>query len=236
MIRDAIFIVVVFLANVIQAITGFAGTLLAMPASIHLIGVADAKAVLNMLPAIGCIMIAVQDFSYIRWKELCKICAFMLAGMLAGAKLFELLPLDMLLTAYGVMIVIIAALRLFGVPFPKPGRVMQYVILLAAGLIHGMFVSGGALLVIYATFAFSDKTEFRATLSAVWVVLNSILCIGHVMSGAFSRHALILLLVCVVPLLLSVRLGTRLHKRINQKTFEKITYVLLLISGISAIV
>ena len=117
MIRDAIFIIVVFLANVIQAITGFAGTLLAMPASIHLIGVADAKAVLNMLPVIGCIMIAVQDFSYIRWKELCKICAFMLAGMLAGAKLFELLPLDMLLTAYGVMIVVIAALRLFGVPF-----------------------------------------------------------------------------------------------------------------------
>lgn len=235
MIRDAVFLAVIFAANVIQSITGFAGTLLAMPVSIQLIGAADAKAALNILPIVGCMAIVIRAFSCIQWKELGKICAFMLVGMAAGAKLYEMLPLDMLLTGYGVLILVIALLRLFGVEFPRPSRVMQYVILLASGLIHGMFISGGALLVIYATFAFSDKTEFRATLSAVWILLNSILCVGHVASGAFSHRALILTLLCIVPVLLSVRVGNALHKRINQKTFEKITYVLLLISGLSAI-
>lgn len=39
-------------------------------------------------------------------------------------------------------------------------------------IIHGMFVSGGALLVIYATQVLKEKEEFRATVAPVWVVLN----------------------------------------------------------------
>ena len=42
-------------------------------------------------------------------------------------------------------------------------------ILLAAGMIHGMFVSGGALLVVYATLVLKDKEEFRATVALIWV-------------------------------------------------------------------
>ncbi len=37
--KDIIFLIVLFIANVIQAITGFAGTVLAMPASMFLLGV-----------------------------------------------------------------------------------------------------------------------------------------------------------------------------------------------------
>lgn len=44
-----IFFLVLFGANVIQAITGFAGTLLAMPVSMQLIGVLEAKVILNIM-------------------------------------------------------------------------------------------------------------------------------------------------------------------------------------------
>lgn len=47
--KDIIFLIVLFIANVIQAITGFAGTVLAMPASMFLLGVDNAKVVLNVM-------------------------------------------------------------------------------------------------------------------------------------------------------------------------------------------
>ena len=49
MIKNILFLIVVFLTNIIQCITGFAGTVLAMPFSIMLVGYDVAKPILNVL-------------------------------------------------------------------------------------------------------------------------------------------------------------------------------------------
>ncbi len=46
--QNILFLIVVFLTNIIQCVTGFAGTVLAMPFSVMLIGLAPAKAILNL--------------------------------------------------------------------------------------------------------------------------------------------------------------------------------------------
>ena len=45
---EYLFVLIVFLANVVEGITGFAGTMLAMPAAMLLVGVDEAKIILNM--------------------------------------------------------------------------------------------------------------------------------------------------------------------------------------------
>ena len=52
--KEIIFLFVLFVANVIQAITGFAGTVLAMPPSIYLLGMDNAKVVLNVMRTDDC--------------------------------------------------------------------------------------------------------------------------------------------------------------------------------------
>ncbi len=47
--NQVLFLLVILLANIIQGITGFAGTILAMPPSLMLVGYAVAKPVLNVL-------------------------------------------------------------------------------------------------------------------------------------------------------------------------------------------
>ena len=49
--REILFFLILFGANLIQAITGFAGTLLAMPPSMQLLGVDEAKSVLKTVPS-----------------------------------------------------------------------------------------------------------------------------------------------------------------------------------------
>ena len=218
-----------------MTITGFAGTMLAMPASILLLGVDDARFILNMTAIFSCVFIAVQQWKYANKKELKKILFVMLMGMLVGTVLYKVIPMSFLLPAYGVVIIIIALQRLF---FPQAAQLPRWAylpVLIAAGIIHGMFVSGGALLVMYATLVLTNKSEFRATIAATWAVLDPAFFVLNFDTALWNMENLLLIAICIPPLILSVYLGNWLHKRINQKWFMKLTYVLLVASGLSII-
>ena len=173
--REILFFLILFGANLIQAITGFAGTLLAMPPSMQLLGVDEAKSVLAVLDQLSCLLIVLTGFKHINWKEFGKMAVLMVLGMFAGMKIFEAFPIQQLLTLYGIMILCIAFWKLFGQrlvkkrTLPKTSDFEQIekksylrsagmlCVILAAGVIHGMFVSGGALLVIYASSVLKKK-------------------------------------------------------------------------------
>lgn len=254
--REILFLLIVFAANMIQAITGFAGTLLAMPPSMQLIGVDEAKSVLAILDQLSCLLIVLTGFRHINWKEFAKMAVLMVVGMFVGMKIFEVFPVQQLLTLYGVMILCIALWKLFGAKLVKKRGVSQeqvcetasfgekntfrsigmLLVILAAGVIHGMFVSGGALLVIYASTALKEKEEFRATMAMLWVTIGCYITGNQIYSGHFNSQVIFLCLAGLIPLFAGIFVGTKLVKRINQETFLKLTYVLLIISGIFAIV
>ena len=87
--KEFLFLAVVLVSNVFQAITGFAGTVLAMPVAIRLIGADQAKFVLNIVAWISGIMIAASGYRDIQWKELGKAFAFMAIGMVAGIQIYD---------------------------------------------------------------------------------------------------------------------------------------------------
>ena len=87
--REILFFLILFGANLIQAITGFAGTLLAMPPSMQLLGVDEAKSVLAVLDQLSCLLIVLTGFRHINWKEFGKMAVLMVVGMFAGMKIFE---------------------------------------------------------------------------------------------------------------------------------------------------
>ena len=154
---NVLFMLVLFFANAIQTITGFAGNLLAMPPSMKLIGVDEAKTVINIFTMVACLIIAVKNREYIQWKILGRMLIFMLAGMGVGVILFDIISIDILLPVYGIMIILIALKKLFIQKEIKlPGWFMIAVLFLA-GIIHGMFLSGGALLVVYAVTVLKTK-------------------------------------------------------------------------------
>lgn len=84
MLQNVLFLIIVLVTNIIQAITGFAGTLLAMPASIMLVGADDAKVMLNLVTLATCVILAVRNRKYIQWKILIRILVFMAIGMAVG--------------------------------------------------------------------------------------------------------------------------------------------------------
>lgn len=251
-IKDLIVFIILFGANLLQAITGFAGTLISMPPTIKLIGVGEAKALLNAIAQISSLMIVCTGFKHINWKEFSKMFICMIIGMAAGIKIFEIFPLHQLLILYGIMIIAIAIKKLL---FSRTNtdkasynsktssqhgstsisKLFMLIILLTAGIIHGMFVSGGALLVVYAAAVLKDKEEFRATIAMIWLTTGCYMTGTQIMLGNFNTHVIMLLIVGIVPVFAGTLIGTKLVKKIPQEIFMKLTYILLLLSGAMAI-
>lgn len=231
--RNILFLIILFTANVIQAITGFAGTLLAMPLSMMLIGVHEAKVILNIMAVLSCLILASKSRKHIQPKILLNIIAWMAVGMVFGIWIFEHLSLNILLPFYAIMIILIALKKLLIKNEIKMSKWMLNGVLLAAGIIHGMFVAGGALLVVYASTVLKNKENFRATVAAVWVVLNTGLMISDFVQGYMTPGVIKMAGISTLPLLLAIYVGNKIHERIDQKVFMKITYALLLASGIS---
>lgn len=237
MVTQVCFLVVLFIANVIQAITGFAGTVVAMPPSAYLIGLDSAKVVLNFMAMFSCFFIAWTGRSHIQWKILIKMCLVMLPAMVVGMVICNYIPSEeLLLTIYGYIIVAVALKNMCIRRELKLSPLAQYLVLIGAGLVHGLFVSGGALLVIYAVAVLKDKEEFRATVASVWVALNSVLVVSQLQSGGFTPENIQLIMLGLVPLVVAIYVGTKLASKINQTVFLNMVYVLLCISGLSLII
>ena len=240
--NDIWFYVVILLSHIIQGITGFAGTLLAMPFSLMLVGPAVAVPVLNGLGLFSGVYVYLGNSRDVVRKELMTVLAVMIPGMLLGVWLRVRLTANekLLFIILGMIALAIAARGLYDLVIKKgngmPGSrsaAVRWTMLILAGIVHGMFVCGGPLLIGYLTDRFDDKAKFRATLGTSWMFLNGLLLIIQIAAGDWSRSLLTTLLIALPVLFAAMYIGGRLYKHMSQRLFMFITYILLVISGIS---
>ncbi len=241
--KDILFLIVVFVSNVIQSITGFAGTVLAMPFSIMLEGYSVAKPILNVLGIVVSIGVISINRKALNKKQFFKMIAIMLIGMAGGMAFsyFFHISAKLLYRALGIIVIgfmFLGCYHSFSKSYKEKEKTEKtsfwsYLVLILAGIVHGMFVCGGPLLVVYASENIKKRDEFRVTVSAVWAVLNSIILFSDIRAGYFNPKLLILLGVSVAVLFLALFLGSVILKHINKKWFMIITYVLMGISGVS---
>ena len=229
--EKALFLAAFFFAYTVQAITGFAGNIFAMPVGTTLLGLESTVAVLNAMGFFACGLLAVTNLKSVNWRELGKMLSVMAVFMFAGIWLDTVMPLHVLLKLYGVVLVAIGAKNLLR---PRTGFLPEWalwVVLALAGLVQGMFVSGGALLVIYAVQKLRDRQQFRITLSAVWTVLNFLYAVIAFRQGHYTGDVLQVVALCIPLAVVATVLGIKLQKRISQERFLKFTYVLILCIG-----
>lgn len=241
-VKSILFLLTVFLANIIQCITGFAGTVLAMPPSIMLVGYETAKPILNVLGIVASLGVVGTNFKSINKKEFIKITLVMLVGIVCGIFISDNFSLyaDILYKALGVTVIVFAIMnwvKAFGKKQDEnKSSFALTVLLILSGLIHGIFVCGGPLLVTYASSKLKDTNEFRATLSAVWIVLNGIIFVFDINNGYFIAPTVKLLLISIAVLTVTIVLGNIICRKLSKNSFLIITYILMIISGISLLV
>jgi uncharacterized protein len=229
--------ITVLITHALEAVTGFGCTVLALPFFTALVGVRQGVMVLTILAWILSLYIVLSNWKDIDFRQYAIITALMLCGLPLGIFLFRNADVSSLRTILAVFIVLSASvqlLKLSGViritkALPKP---LAYALLVTGGIVHGMFSSGGPLVVLYATTAIPDKSRFRATLCLLWTTLNSIIITSYLVGGLLDRPVLIQGAWMLPFLVAGIVVGEKIHYKVNARTFSYIVFSMLLFTGI----
>ena len=238
--------IVTFFTQLIEAITGFGSSVMAMPFAIAITGsVIVARVPTTVHTWIYGGWVVTSDFKKILWRQYFTIMLFVLTGLPVGILASRHLPdtaLKIILAVFMIVVSINGIYKGFYHTSSDPASLLRHprrwemavfcVLLFLGGIIHGAFSSGGPLLIIYATIAIKEKGNFRATMCAVWLTLNTVVLIEWLLRGVFCEEGVIGLCLITTPFfLVGAFVGSLIHNRISAKSFTQLVYIILLLSG-----
>ncbi len=229
---------IVFLAFFTEAVVGFGSTILTVTLGAHLLPLdrlLPAFVPLNLLLSIS---IIARDPSLVDRQVLGRaVLPPVLIGMACGLVIFRYAQPAALMLAFGVFVLILSGRELLklwsGDAQAAPlTTARSRAVLWGGGLIHGMFGSGGPLIVYVVGRIIEDKRRFRSTLAALWLLLNSILAISFIQSGSLNLGSLKLTALFIPALALGMWLGEHAHHRISPRAFRVLTWLILFAAAI----
>ncbi|MFO8058177.1 MAG: sulfite exporter TauE/SafE family protein, partial [bacterium] len=219
-------------AHVVHGITGFGAMVLALPLLSLLFPV---KIILPVMVVVSFFQVGwfvITQWDRIQFKHAASILVLAAIGFPFGFAVFSYLPTKWLEIALGLFVIFVALWNLSGIEtsrqLPQPA---YYLLNFAGGIVQGALASGGPLLVIYAARMIKDKSEFRATLSLVWVVLGAFLAASYTIAGVWKPAMAPLILLGLPAVAAGTAAGIYLHDRIPQKPFRLLVFTLLLMAG-----
>jgi len=166
-----------------------------------------------------------------------RILPFMGLGMPIGLFIFTLRENRALQIGFAAFVLVLAGLELYRllVHHRRPTRPLPFVggalLLLAGGVIHGIYGSGGPMAVYFTSREIHDKRRFRSTLSLLWLLLNIVLLCSYAATGVLTLETAKLSLVLLAPLVVALVAGEIIHGRVQERPFRVLVYLLLLGAG-----
>jgi len=234
---------VVLVAFTVEAALGFGATLVTVTLGALVLPVNQVLPAFVPLNVLLSLTLVWSNRQHVRqdllWR---RIVPLMALGLPLGMLAFARLDAAFLVRLYGVFVVVLAALELsrawraraatIEVPHDRPYGAFERFILVLGGVVHGAFGTGGPMVVYVSGRLLTDKSEFRATLSALWLILNIVLLASYAIGGRIDEHSALLTGVLAPALVLGIVLGNLLHHRIPADRFRRVVFVMLAAAGV----
>jgi uncharacterized membrane protein YfcA len=230
---------IVLLAYTVQAMTGFGSVIIAVTLGSHLFPLQTLLAILVPMDVLLNAYLVGRHRAHVDREVLfVKILPLMGLGLLAGIGLFHFLKGDMLKRAFGLLVVLLSARELWRLSRGDRARSAvarwKYALTVAgAGLVQGMFASGGPLIAYAADRIQLSKARFRSTLACLWLITNTVLTVSYTATGWFGLESAKAILVLLPLVALGTLAGEKLHDRVNERSFRFVVYAILIFAGAS---
>ncbi len=230
---------IVLLAYTVQAMTGFGSVILAVTLGSHLYPLETLLAVLVPMDVLLNAYLVGRHRAHVdRHVLFVRIVPVMGLGLFAGIGLFHFLQGDLLKRAFGLLVVLLSAREIWRLSGNSgAGSLLsrwKYVLSVAgAGLVQGMFASGGPLIAYAADRIGLPKARFRSTLACLWLLTNTVLTASYAAAGRLNldiARSIALLLPLVA---LGTVAGEKLHDRVDERAFRFVVYAVLVAAGAS---
>ncbi len=225
--------VIALAAFATEGAIGFGGTVLAASIGAQFVPLELLLPAFVPLNMVMSSWLLARGFRSIAWRMLAVEVAPMVGlGAAVGLALFHLPAKHVFAFGFGVFVVGLAILQLArpgGRELPKP---LQWLLLGLGGVVHGLFGTGGPMIVYVVRRRLADKLAFRSTLAVLWLVLNVALLVNYASAGLYTRTTAKAAAVIALVIVPGLYIGERVHHRLDAGRFERVVWLVLLAAGL----
>lgn len=229
----------IFISYTTETMTGFGSIVIAISLGALVLPIPEMLPIVVPLNILNSSYLSFKHRKNIHWPTLFKlILPAMALGTLGGHFLKPYVGSTVLKSLFGILIVWFSLRelwRLHGASSltvrerPKP---VTWGLMGAAGITHGLYASGGPLLVYALAGQTLKKEAMRSTLIFVWLFLNSMLTVLYLVQGTLIPG--LPRTVLYIPVIFGgMLLGEALHNRVNELQFRKALFAVLTVTGIA---
>ncbi len=233
---------IVLISYSIQAMSGFGSTILALTLGVHLYPIGVLLPVLVSLDLLVNLYIVTRHHQHINQSLLYRtIIPAMGIGLLAGLVAFHFIQGAVLEKIFGFLVIVLSIRELYRLFRRKQDQgvlssLKSAAYITAAGFIHGIYASGGPLLIYVVGKLNLSKSVFRSTLGAVWFIFSIILTVFYIITGKMTADSIKLLIILLPVIVIGIMLGEWLHHQIDEYRFKIFIFAVLLFAGLSIII
>lgn len=234
---------VVLLAFVVESAAGFGATIVTVTLGAQLLPLDVVLAAFLPVNVLLSLVLTARNASAVdRPLLLRRILPWMGLGTAIGLVFARFRGAEWIKLVFAGFVIVLALAELIALrareserrePLPQPVAAGA---LSLAGVIHGLFACGGPLVVYVVGRSLHDKARFRATLSALWLVMNVVLVATMAFDGSLRRDTLVTSATLIPPLAIGLFIGDRLHRKLDERAFRIAVFVLLLVAAVVLLV
>ncbi len=231
-----LFSVVLFVAYMVKGLSGFGSGLVAIPLLAFVLPLTFVVPVLGLLSYSGTVVQSLSFRKDVAWRDMLPLIPFSLAGIALALWLLVNVDMAILTLILGLFIFCYSIYSLIPRGLAQANKGSRWWAVIAggfAGLVGALFGTGGPFYVLYLKMRRLNKKQFRASITMIFLFDGGARMFGYFASGLFDAKMLLLVLILLPVLFIAMYVGHRLHIKINERRFNQVVSLLLVISGAS---
>jgi len=240
-------IIITCAAFTIASIAGFGSNIIGLSLGLTLFPLPFLMPVLLPLNVAVNLLILLKNHKGINSKIIRSIFPLFPAGSALGLFIFHNSAMDRWVIILFALFILYVAIRDIYRQYRKdyivpPAKeridrnIRAKIYMAGSGIIHGIFATGGPLIVIAVSRLNPGKDAIRSTLPLIWVIMNSILTATYAAAGLFNDTTIKTTLILSPFALCGFIIGEKIYKKIDEERFKTIVSLILITGAIAIII
>jgi uncharacterized membrane protein YfcA len=226
-------IVIICIAAVLQSISGFGFSLLAMPLLSIFVDIQDAVVIATLCGIFTNAVHLRKDFQLVERSIARRISLSALIGMPLGVVVLSVFSATHMRAIIGAVIVVLVFLMMRNFILKTENTNVDIVLGAFSGLLATSVSTNGPPLVFLLQSKQLDPWRLRATLAYVFTISGCASFIVLMIAGKGSIEAFQYAMLSLPAMYLGTVVGRRARLRVTQEAFKRLMYVLLLATAVS---
>ena len=224
---------VIIVAYTVFGLSGFGSTVISVPILAHWLPISFLVPLMVLLDMSSAGFIGGRDRAHVSAAELKRIIPFMFVGFVVGTTALVKVPDEYLRPALAIFTM---AIGLNSILNPQLRSRISPWWCLPTGVIGGamatVFGAGGPIYSTYLSGRLQDKTETRATISALISISAFTRAIVYAVAGLLLHTAIFVGGLMLAPFVfIGLKLGNRIHTGLTQEQLRRVVGVIVLVTG-----